>query len=59
MQRVIMRSRIHRATMTRAAIGLQRSCGVAPEFTRAAKLAPGEMLRADADKRVREQAAIA
>jgi aspartate 1-decarboxylase len=54
-----MRSKIHRATMTRAVIGLQGSCGIVPEFLRAANLALGEMVRADADNRVREQAAIA
>lgn len=59
MQRVIMRSKIHRATVMRAVIGLQGSCGIAPELMRAPNLAPGEMVRADADNRVREQAAIA
>jgi aspartate 1-decarboxylase len=54
-----MRSKIHRATMMRVAIGLQGSCGIAPEFMRAANLAAGEMMRAVAGNRVREQAAIA
>jgi aspartate 1-decarboxylase len=54
-----MRSKIHRATVMRAVIGLQGSCGIAPELMRAPNLAPGEMVRADADNRVREQAAIA
>ena len=59
MQRVIMKSEIHRATGTRGVEDFARSCGIAPELMRAPNLAPGEMVRADADNRVREQAAIA
>jgi aspartate 1-decarboxylase len=58
-QRVIMRSKIHRATMMQAVVDFQGSCGIAPEFMRATDLAPGEMVRADADNRLRVQAAIA
>jgi aspartate 1-decarboxylase len=54
-----MRSKIHRATMTRAPIGFEGSCGIAPEFMRAANPSPGETVRADADSRVRARAAIA
>jgi aspartate 1-decarboxylase len=35
MQRVIMKSNIHRATATRAEVGFAGSCGVAPEMLRA------------------------
>ena len=59
MQRVIMKSKIHGATVTQAAVDFEGSCGIAPELMRAPNLAPGEMVRADADNRVREQAAIA
>jgi aspartate 1-decarboxylase len=58
-QRVIMRSKIHRATMMRAVVDFQGSYATAPEFMRATDLAPGEMVRADEDNRLRVQAAIA
>jgi aspartate 1-decarboxylase len=60
MQRVIMKSEIHRATMGRAALDFDGSCGVAPALMRAADI---DFLPTipyvDAAIRVREQAAIA
>jgi aspartate 1-decarboxylase len=35
MQRVIMKSRIHRATATRATLDFERSCGIVPEVMHA------------------------
>ena len=59
MQRVIMRSKIHRATVTRWAAGFERSCGIAPEWMRIAGMVPGGIVSVDAGNRVGEQAAIA
>ena len=58
MQRVIMKSEIHRATMGEAALDFDGSCGVAPALMRAAAFTPSTMC-VDAADRVREQAAIA
>lgn len=60
MQRVIMKSEIHRATMGGAALDFDGSCGVAPALMRAADIdhMPASM-SVDAAIRVREQAAIA
>jgi len=44
MQRVIMKSKIHRATVTRAAIDFEGSCGIAPELMRAADMVAGEQV---------------
>jgi len=44
MQRVIMKSKIHRATVTRAALDFEGSCGIAPELMRAADIVPGEQV---------------
>jgi aspartate 1-decarboxylase len=44
MQRVIMKSKIHRATVTRAAVDFEGSCGIAPELLRAADMVPGEQV---------------
>ncbi len=59
MQRVIMKSEIHRATMGGAALDFDGSCGVAPALMRAAGIdcTPASVC-VDAI-RVREQAAIA
>jgi aspartate 1-decarboxylase len=64
MQRVIMKSKIHRATVTRADLDYEGSCGIAPELLRASNMVPGEQLRdfaptvvhVDAQNRIREQA---
>ena len=52
MQRVIMKSRIHRATVTRALIDFEGSCGTTRDFS-------PTIVRVDANNRIREQAAIA
>lgn len=44
MQRVIMKSKIHRATVTRAAVDFEGSCGIGPELMRAADMVPGEQV---------------
>ena len=44
MQRVIMKSKIHRATVTRASIDFEGSCGIAPELMRAADMVAGEQV---------------
>jgi aspartate 1-decarboxylase len=44
MQRVIMKSKIHRATVTRADLDYVGSCGIAPELMRAADIVPGEQV---------------
>ena len=44
MQRVIMKSKIHRATVTRADLDYEGSCGIAPELMRAADIVPGEQV---------------
>jgi aspartate 1-decarboxylase len=44
MQRVIMKSKIHRATVTRAAVDYIGSCGIAPELMHAADIVPGEQV---------------
>ncbi|MFZ0129820.1 MAG: aspartate 1-decarboxylase [Candidatus Dormiibacterota bacterium] len=62
MQRVIMKSKIHRATVTRAAVDYIGSCGVAPELMHAGALCGDctpAIVHADATNRIREQAAIA
>jgi len=58
-QRVIMRSNFHRATMTRAVVGFQGSRGSAPGFMRANDFASAGLARADAQNRLHVQAAIA
>jgi aspartate 1-decarboxylase len=60
MQRVIMKSEIHRATMGGAALDFDGSCGVAPALMRAANIdSTRSIMCADAGSRVAEQAAIA
>jgi aspartate 1-decarboxylase len=67
MQRVIMKSKIHRATVTRADLDYEGSCGIAPELMRAsAHVDESEMrdfastiVHVDVQNRIREQAAIA
>lgn len=59
MQRVIMRSNFHRATMTRPVIDFQGSRGIAPGFLRASDLASGEMVGMDAENHLYVQAALA
>lgn len=44
MQRVLMKSKIHRATVTRADLDYEGSCGIDPELLRAANIVPGEQL---------------
>lgn len=44
MQRVIMKSKIHRATVTRAAVDFEGSCGIAPELMRASDMVAGEQV---------------
>ena len=44
MQRVIMKSKIHRATVTRADLDYEGSCGVAPDLLQAADMVPGEQV---------------
>ena len=44
MQRVIMKSKIHRATVTRANVDFEGSCGIAPELLRASDIVPGEQV---------------
>ena len=60
MQRVIMKSEIHRATMGGAALDFDGSCAIAPALTHAADVAALRRSHVlDAANRVREQAAIA
>jgi aspartate 1-decarboxylase len=60
MQRVIMKSKIHRATMGGAALDFDGSCGVAPVLMRIADIdSTPSITYADAGSRVAEQAAIA
>jgi aspartate 1-decarboxylase len=44
MQRVIMKSKIHRATVTRANVDFEGSCGIGPELMRAADMVAGEQV---------------
>ena len=44
MQRVLMKSKIHRATVTRADLHYEGSCGLDPELMRLADIVPGEQL---------------
>ncbi|HEY6469091.1 MAG TPA: aspartate 1-decarboxylase [Candidatus Dormibacteraeota bacterium] len=44
MQRVIMKSKIHRATVTRANVDFEGSCGIAAELLRASDIVPGEQV---------------
>jgi aspartate 1-decarboxylase len=44
MQRVIMKSKIHRVTVTRADVDYEGSCGIASELLRAADMIPGEQI---------------
>ncbi|MGA7988242.1 MAG: aspartate 1-decarboxylase [Candidatus Dormiibacterota bacterium] len=44
MQRVIMKSKIHRATVTRATLDFEGSCGIAPELMRASDMVAGEQV---------------
>ena len=60
MQRVIMKSKIHRATVTRVVVDFVGSCGIAPELMRAgAFCAPSGDRAGGRHNRIREQAAIA
>ena len=61
MQRVIMKSKIHRATVTRAAVDYIESCGIAPQLMDAGALCDcmPTIVHADATNRICEQAAIA
>jgi aspartate 1-decarboxylase len=60
MQRVIMKSEIHRATMGGAALDYDGSCAIAPALSRAANVAfTPSIVCVDAADRVAEQAAIA
>jgi aspartate 1-decarboxylase len=43
-QRVLMKSKIHRATVTRADLHYEGSCGLDPELMRLADIVPGEQL---------------
>jgi aspartate 1-decarboxylase len=43
-QRVLMKSKIHRATVTRADLHYEGSCGIDPELMRLADIVPGEQL---------------
>lgn len=44
MHRVLMKSKIHRATVTRADADYEGSCGIDPALMRAADLVPGEQV---------------
>ncbi|HKR98706.1 MAG TPA: aspartate 1-decarboxylase, partial [Candidatus Dormibacteraeota bacterium] len=44
MHRVLMKSKIHRATVTRADPDYEGSCGIDPALMRAADILPGEQL---------------
>ena len=60
MQRVIMKSKIHRATVMRSVVDFDGSCGIAPALSRAANVAfTPSIVCVDAADRVAEQAAIA
>src|SRR5215472_8590544 len=43
-QRVLMKSKIHRATVTRADLHYEGSCAIDPELLRLADVVPGEQL---------------
>jgi aspartate 1-decarboxylase len=43
-QRVLMKSKIHRATVTRADLHYEGSCGIDPELMRLADIVPGEQV---------------
>jgi len=43
-QRVLMKSKIHRATVTRADLHYEGSCGIDPQLMRLADIVPGEQL---------------
>jgi hypothetical protein len=59
MQRVIMKSRNHRATTSRASVGFEGSCVSARIVECTPRNRPLKMLRLDANHRIVEQAAIA
>lgn len=44
MQRIVMKSKIHRATVTRADLHYEGSCSIDPELMRAADIVIGEQL---------------
>ena len=44
MQRVILKSKIHRALVTRAELDYEGSCAIGPELLRAADIAVGEQV---------------
>jgi aspartate 1-decarboxylase len=44
MQRILMRSKIHRATVTRTDLDYEGSCSIGPELLRAADIAVGEQV---------------
>ncbi|MBV8195822.1 MAG: aspartate 1-decarboxylase [Candidatus Dormibacteraeota bacterium] len=44
MQRILMKSKIHRATVTRADLDYEGSCSLSPELLRAADIAVGEQV---------------
>jgi aspartate 1-decarboxylase len=43
-QRLLMKSKIHRATVTRADLHYEGSCGIDPELMKLADIVPGEQL---------------
>jgi aspartate 1-decarboxylase len=43
-QRIVMKSKIHRATVTRADLHYEGSCSVDPELMRLANIVPGEQV---------------
>ena len=59
MQRVIMKSRVHRATGKRLALDFEATCSIAPESMRATGVVPREIVRVVATNHVAERAAIA
>jgi aspartate 1-decarboxylase len=44
MQRVVLRAKIHRATVTDADLDYEGSCAIDPELLRAADIVPGEQI---------------
>ena len=44
MQRVVLRAKIHRATVTDADLDYEGSCSIGPELLAAADIAPGEQV---------------
>lgn len=44
MQRIVMKSKIHRATVTRADLHYEGSCSIDPQLMREADIVPGEQV---------------